>query len=551
MITMRNTIAYVFIFMITLVSCDEFLDFNQEDYYKKDQVFSEFVFATRVLNNTYAYLPGGLNEIGPSMRASASDDAVEVKDFSPVHIMNDGRWRADRTVDCQWASLYTGIRAVNNYLENHDESIMEARRFDDAYLQQLAEHRTFPYQARFLRAYYYFELMRRYGGVPLLDGKILTLAETNNQQRNSLEEIINFIVDECDAIVDKLPLDYEADLSGNHHGRATNGAAMALKARTLLYAASPLYGNSSQEKWAAAAEASHAIIDSGWYSLEGNYSDVVNNTHSVELIMGNRLARTNHFERNNFPAGFEEATPGTSPSQNLVDTYEMANGMAIDDPGSGYDPDNPYENRDPRLKQTIIVNNSTFKGRAIEIWNGGLDGPPQRYATKTGYYLKKYVQEGVSLDPYNPSTAFHLWVLFRYGEVLLNFAEAMNEAYGPLADPEGYGMTAIDAMNMIRNRAGLPDYAGDMSTEAVREKIRDERRVELAFEDHRFWDIRRWEILAENSEIRGMEITQNADETFSYNTRVVEQRMWEPWMSFYPIPRNEVDITNMPQNPGW
>ena len=551
MITMRNTIAYLLmIFLLTLVSCNEYLEYNQEDFYSENLVFEEYGYTSDVLNNIYSHLPGGLNEIGPSMRASASDDALEAKPTSSIHVMNDGRWQAANPIDSKWGSMYKGIRAANKLIKNHDASNLDDRRYNDNYEQQLREYRLFDDQARFLRAYFYFELMRRYGGVPLLNGEILSLEEVNNQQRNSFEEIKNFIVDECDAVIDSLPLNYEELFSGQHKGRATRGTAMALKARTLLYAASPLHG-SSQEEWAAAAEAAHAIIDSGWYNLEGNYEDVVNNSGSNELIMGRRLSRSNDFERNNFPAGFEQARPGTCPTQNLVNTYEMANGGDIDEAGSGYDPDHPYENRDPRLKQTILVNNSNWKGRNVEIWKGGLDGPPQRLATETGYYLKKYVQDNVSLDPYNPSTAFHLWVLFRYGEVLLNYAEAMNEAYGPTADPQGYGMNAIEAMNMIRNRAGLPDYAGDMNKEAVREEIREERRVELAFEDHRFWDLRRWEILEENSEIWGMKITQNDDGTLDYNKEVVEERQWESWMSLYPIPQNEVDLTNMSQNTGW
>jgi hypothetical protein len=325
---------------------------------------------------------------------------------------------------------------------------------------------------------------------------------------------------------------------------------MALKARTLLYAASPLHG-SSQEEWAQAAEAAHVIIDSAWYSLDPNYSDAFNNSQSSGLIMGRRHNPSNDFEAANFPIGYEGADPGTCPTQNLVNTYEMANGKDIDEEGSGYDPQNPYENRDPRLKQTVIVNNSMWKGRNVEIWRGGVDGPPKDRATKTGYYLKKYLQESASMDPDNPASARHLWVYFRYAEVLLNYAEAMNEAYGP-ADAHGYTMTAVEAMNKVRTRAGLPAYEGPMTKEAVREEIREERRVELAFENHRFWDIRRWEIGSQTTEIKGMEITMNQDSTFTYDKVTIENRQWDPKMNLYPIPQSELyKNSNLEQNPDW
>ncbi len=225
--------------------------------------------------------------------------------------------------------------------------------------------------------------------------------------------------------------------------------------------------------------------------------------------------------------------------------------MDIDEPGSGFDAQNPYENRDPRLHQTIIFNNSLWKDRNVEIWQGGRDAPPQEFSTPTGYYLKKYVVEEVSLDPDFTTTANHVWVFFRYGEILLNYAEAMNEAYGPGSDPEGYGVTALDALNMIRSRVGLPDYTGAVTTEDVRQQIRDERRVELAFENHRFWDLRRWQIGDQTNEIMGIKVTK-ADETFNYSEVLVETRPWSAKRYFYPIDQSELyKNSNLTQNPGW
>lgn len=537
------------IFMLSLGSC-EYLEYNEEDFYKEEMVFDDFNRTKNFLNGIYGNLPSGFNEIDGSMRASASDDAEEANEMGRIHIMNDGRWSPTQYIDSKWGAMYEGIRSANRLLRNEDVSVLDDYRYNDDYVEMIEQYNLFDDQAKFLRAYFYFELMRRYGGVPLLKGKILSLDEVNSVKPNSFEEVKDFIIQECNAIIDNLPINYEEISGAPHKGRATKGSAMALKARTLLYAASPLYG-SSQEEWATAAEASYAIIDSSWYPLDNNYSNVVNNTQSNELIMGRRFAPSNDFEGSNFPVGYEKAEPGTCPTQNLVNTYEMANGMDIDESGSGYDPDNPYINRDPRLKQTIIVNNSEWKDRNVEIWGGGRDGPPMEFATETGYYLKKYVVEHVSLDPDYPSSANHLWVFFRYGEVLLNYAEAMNEAYGP-TDSHGYGITALEAMNQIRNRAGLPDYSGTITQGEIRREIQEERRVELAFENHRFWDVRRWMIGEETININGMEITQNQDLTFNYDKVLVETRYWNSKMYFYPIPQSELfKNSNLEQNSGW
>jgi hypothetical protein len=330
---------------------------------------------------------------------------------------------------------------------------------------------------------------------------------------------------------------------------------MALKARTLLYAASPLQNTSGeQSKWIAAATASKSIIDSAFYTLDGNFANVINSLTTPELIFERRQGPTNSFERANFPIGYEGGNTGTCPTQNLVDAFEMqATGLGIDEAGSGYDPSDPYAGRDPRLNHTVLINGSIWKGDTLEIWNGGLNGPPVRYATKTGYYLKKYLIEAVSLSPSNPSTRDHTWVLFRYGEVLLNYAEAMNEAYGPEAMGSGsLTMTALEAVNMIRARAGMPDFPTGLSQSEFREKLRNERRVELAFEDHRFWDIRRWKIGNTTTGIYGVDIEKDALDVLSFTPKTVETRVWDDKMYLYPIPQSEIYInSSLTQNSGW
>lgn len=533
-------------------SCKK-LDYSEASNYKQDFVFSDPTVTANVLSNIYSYLPTDFNSVDGAMRSSASDDAIHVWDLSAIQKFNDGTWSALQTLDAQWGSMYSGIRAVNMFLKEMDKGrTFDELRYNTGYAQMMIQYNLYPYEARFLRAFFYFELIKRYGDVPLIT-TVLTQEEANKVTRAPFSTVVDFIVKECDEVSVKLPVSFST-IPGAETGRATMGAALALKARTLLYAASPLNNPSSvQEKWISAATASKVIIDLASYKL-GSYASITNNLASSELILETRQGASNSFESANFPIGFEGGNTGTCPTQNLVNAYEMkTTGKGINEAGSGYNAANPYLGRDPRLLQTVLYNGSIFKTLPIEIWNGGLNAPPKLNATKTGYYLKKYVMESVSLSPTSPSTKIHVWVLFRFGEVLLNYAEAMNEAYGPFAaGPGSLQMTATDAVNLIRDRAGMPHYPGGMTKEDFRNKLRNERRVELAFEDHRFWDIRRWEIGNSTTAIYGVDVVKSGDGKLSYTTKLVENRVWDDRMYLYPIPQTELFINNsLTQNKGW
>ena len=222
------------------------------------------------------------------------------------------------------------------------------------------------------------------------------------------------------------------------------------------------------------------------------------------------------------------------------------------DPASGYDATNPYAGRDPRLAETVLVNGAAWKGETIESFVGGLNGAPIVNATKTGYYLKKYVIEDINLTPTNTTSREHTWVLFRLGEVLLNYAEAMNEAYGP-ENASTYGMTALEAVNKIRARANMPNFPNGLSKDEFRQKLQNERMVELAFEDHRFWDVRRWKIGNETTDIYAVKITRDAvTNNFEYQKSLLEVRNFEERMNLYPIPKSEINKnSNLVQNSGW
>jgi hypothetical protein len=532
-------------------SCD-YMDYSEASYLKKEDIFSDWNRTQSFLSDIYSKLPVGFAPVGGAMRASAADDAEFVLDYSSVQKLNDGSWSSIQTIDDQWGNMYSGIRAVNLLLEEVKGRTFDDYKWTDTYVDEMTQFNNYAHEARFLRAFFYFQLIGRYGNVPLIT-TVLTEDEANAVSTASYDDIVKYIVSECDAIIPLLPVSYVAFTSAKETGRATKGAAMALKARTLLYAASPLHNPSgTAQMWVDAAKAAKDIINTTTYSLEATYNNFLNNVASKELILERREGNQNYFEKANFPIGYEGGNTGNCPTQNLVDAYEMkANGLNISDPNSGYNQANPYTGRDPRLDLTILYNTSTFKSKQLECWIGGANAAPKTNATKTGYYLKKYVIEAVSLDPNSISTRQHTWVLFRYGEVLLNYAEAMNEAYGP-ENASDLGMTALQAVNLIRTRAKMPVFPAGLTKDEFRIKLRNERRVELAFEEHRFWDIRRWKIGDTTRDIYGMEIIKNVDGTYKYTKKLVERRVYEDKMNYYPIPLSELYKNDkLKQNTGW
>lgn len=546
----RYHISILVLSLAFLGACD-YLDYDESSYLLEDEVFSDFGRTKQFLTGIYAYLPDGFNPIDGAMRSSATDDAIHVWKYSNIHKFNDGSWSAVQPLDNVYGTMYRGIRAANKFLVQTEGQEFEDQKYNEDYGDQMKQFRLYPFEARFLRAYFYFELAKRYGSLPLVT-EALTPEEANNVSPVPFDTIVQFIVNECEVIADSLPVSFN-ELPNGETGRATRGAALALKARALLYAASPLHNEAgSSEKWAAAAEAAYDVMYLGIYELEANYKDLFNNPLSAELIIGRRESESNTFERNNFPVGYEGGNTGTCPTQNLVDAYEMqGTGLAIDMDGSGYDPNFPYLNRDPRMNETILKNGDPWKGKNIETWYGGANASPKPNASLSGYYLKKYVIESINLTPTNTTQKNHTWILFRYGEILLNYAEAMNELYGP-EDPATYGISAVEAVNSLRSRAGMPDFPAGMSKDEFRTKLRNERRVELAFEDHRFWDIRRWKIGTQTTDIYGIVITENVFGGLAYSKTLIENRLFEDRMNLYPIPESELFInSNLSQNTGW
>jgi starch-binding outer membrane protein, SusD/RagB family len=528
----------------------------------------------------YTDLPSGFLEIDGAMMASACDEAEHTLETSDIQMFNIGSWNAMTNPDNVWAKYFKAIRNVNLFLINSDDVNLDMYMLDPTpsqqviYQQRLEEINRWKYEGRFLRAFYYFELIKRYGGVPIIADALELGDKTTDIKRNTLDECVKFIIDECDSAAIKLP----AKHSNNDLGRVTKGAALALKAKVLLYAASDLWNDPSwaggysnpelislpagdrAERWTAAAAAAKAVIDlpGTTYSLYNNYRNLfitAQGFQSMEHILVRRHSASNSFERANYSVGYDKGNSGTTPSQNLVDAYEIKVDGTTAIPFSWDNPDHaadPYATtgttaRDPRLFLNVIVNNTVYKGRTVELWTGGTDGKGKTLASKTGYYLKKYVDENINL--LTNTTSVHSWDLIRLADVFLWYAEALNEYSPGHADISTY-------INRIRQRSGvnMPPVPTGLSQAEMRNVIRHERQVELAFEGHRIWDLRRWmqspEIM--NTPLRGVNITQTETSEFTYAVIDVEERVFQPKMYYYPIPQQE--MLKMPawkQNPLW
>lgn len=550
--------------MSVMASCAD-LDYHEYTSYDKEYVFTDFGRTGAVVTDIYSYLDSDLP--GSGSYCSACDEAQYAWSWATIHEYTNGAWSATNPMSLWW--YYTGIRRANFYLEESVNADFSELKFDKNYEAEMKRFNRYQYEVRFLRAYFYFNLVRAYGDLPLVT-KVLTEDEANVLKRDPASEIFDFIVSECDAIADELPVDYTklendaANGSNPETGRVTKQAVLALKARTLLYKASPLFNtNGNLDYWKEAAEASKVVIDfcdENGITL-GKYSELwgTDNYKAKEMIFVRRVGDTNSPEYTNFPVGMENGGSGNCPTQNLVDAYEMKlTGLAWDEEGSGYDARNPYDGRDPRLAMTIAVNGDKWPDtnpNPIESFVGGRNGLPLAGATPTGYYLKKYLDKTIDISAETGSGGKrHSWITYRLGEFYLNYAEAVFNYLGNAdATDATFTMSAREAVNVIRNRSDvdMPDFPEGMTNDEFTKKYRRERMVELAFEGHRFWDVRRWKDGESQKNIIQMQITKTGDDEYTY-TRVVSQRYWDDKMLLYPIPHSEIlKNSNLTQNPGW
>lgn len=316
-------------------------------------------------------------------------------------------------------------------------------------------------------------------------------------------------------------------------------------------------------KWLKAAQAAKSVIDLNVYQ-EKKDEEVINNTKSLDFIFGRWNGMDNSFERANFPMGYEGGNSGVCPSQNLVEAFDMRDGTPFDwnNPEHRMKALDPSA-RDPRLAQTVLMNGQLFKGKMVESFIGGMNGLPKEGASPTSYYLRKHLKEDTDLTTGSATSYQHIWPLFRYAEVLLNYAEALLEAtkepdFKGTINNVNYTLSPREAVNMVRARVDMGPIETD-GYDAFKKRLRNERRVELAFEGHRFWDIRRWKIGVSTTRLEGLTITvvKNGNEgedtyTYSYVKKTVQERIWEERMNYYPIQDTELFKNhNLFQNDGW
>ncbi|PZP48606.1 MAG: hypothetical protein DI598_09840 [Pseudopedobacter saltans] len=613
---------------LLLPSCEKYLDVVPSETITSADVLGNIVNAEKIWANLYntTIQDFGLVETGGYGGALLSACTDECKNHweSPTELIyNAGSWSSVNNPLDNWSPSYQAIRLANIFLENIDQSKIPEDKLS-YYQPRIPGYKA---DARFMRAYRYFELFRRYGAVPLIRRSYdaTEADEVLKITRSPVDSVVNFITSECDAAAEILPSTFTDNPS--EIGRVTKGAALTLKAITLLYAASPLFNGNQlyagvknpdgtqlfpqaydKNKWKLAADAAKAVLDLNVYSLFSpnpsnpidNYAQLFYTREYNETILPLQFSSGRNLELQYLPNGKDAQGWGghgkLSVFQTMVDAYEMSNGLPITDPNSGYSTNgfwtgrlwdgktyrtgknisNMYKDRDPRFYATIFFQygywDSATSPRAIKLayygGNGGnaSDGWPKSGTNcETGYNWRKWSDPRV-----NPRTssgnANRNYPIFRLPEMFLAYAEAMNE-YEDVPTQDVY-----DAVNKVRGRVSMPNLpitGNDATKDGMRRRIRNEWRVEFAFENHRFWDVRRWLIgtQVDNGTMYGLNARPSQDELRAtgldvnseaagvavfYKNVAVQTRVFLDKHYLFPIPQIEIDKNpNLIQNFGW
>lgn len=557
----------------SLVACSDEMNYNEYNVEDEEYVKRDFKSVGALITACYNYLDYDLsNNYSGAMLASATDESEYAIKGNTIETFYNGSWNTTTNpMNSVWKSAYKGIEACNLYLDKFQGLTFDELKLNQDYEKQLMRYENYQYEARWCRAYYYFTLVRQYGAVPLLTTTLKSANEINSMARTSSDEVFQYIFDECDSIKNKIVADQTnlgsmAISDDSETGRADQLAVLALKARAALYWASPLFNESGdKERYHKAAQWTQELLDScvsRKLALSAKYDGTwaKDNHQNQEMIFTRRVSETySTTESVNYPVGIAGAGKGGNcPTQDLVDAYEMTNGKAIDEAGSGYDENNMFANRDPRLALTVAKNGDTkwpsANKNALETFYGGLNAEPLIGGTPTGYYLKKLLHSAIDLSSnskYKNDT--HTWVTFRLGEFYLNYAEAVFKYLGSgTATSAEFPMSANDAIDKVRARVKMPAFPDNLSADQWWKKYTNERRVELAFEGHRFWDVRRWKEGDKYFKgITEMKITKDAEGNLTF-TRQHVNRTWDDKMYLFPIPNSErMKNPNLTQNPGW
>ncbi len=580
---MKTNIIKILVFSLVFVSCQDMFEPVNDNHSTYERVLRDPTFAEGLLMTAYSKIPTN----GLSFNETATDDAVTNDKLSSYLRMATGEWSALFNPVNEWDRCNSAVMYLNEFINVIDSVVWK---WTDNELNMLYSKRFYG-EAYALKGLFRYHLLQTVGGkdaagnllgIPLYEDK-----SNFNIPRASFEESVKQIYADFDKALgyltmddyknvntqDELPAGFSGVNITNYNEvfgirvnqRISGRIVKALKARVALLAASPAFSNNNPALWENAANLSGVVLQSngGISGLDPNghrFYDaarvdaitlIQSGADQKEIIWRRAIVNSNDREKNNFPPSlFGIAT--VNPTHNLVESFPMASGLPIDAPASGYNPNNPYANRDPRLAMYIVCNGGQLSGKTIRTGEGaGQDGKDSiATSTRTGYYLKKLLREDVNLNPVSTNTKKHFEVHMRYTELFLIYAEAANEAWGP----DGRGAFAFSAREVIaalRKRAGIaqPDtyLASVSSKEDMRQLIRNERRIELCFEGFRFWDLRRWKLnLTEPA--KGVNIKNN-----EITVVEVERRLYDnDYMHYGPIPETEITKYNaLVQNQGW
>lgn len=578
--------------MVSVTSCDDLFDPAPENHKDMSQLENMPAWAAGLLAHAYISNPAGNGGEDYPWTEPATDDAVSNDVNNSYRKIAQGAWRKDNNPLDQWQRLRASWQYINQFLEVAPKVSWAA----DEVAAELYKMR-FEGDAYGMRALYMYHLLRAHAGWTadgqLLGIPILTESETVNSDfnkpRNTFKECIDQLNADVQKAIELLPDEYgdinsENAVPAKYKSMGANMSqynrvfgntaknrmglrtAMAVRAQAALLAASPAFSEGSGVTWEQAAQYMGEVLKflgndpisqldpngNTWYTDPGKLKTLTEGENTKEWLWRTNAGESSGMEETNFaPTLFGNGR--INPSQNLVDAFPMANGYPITDPNSGYDPQDPYANRDPRFEKFIIHNNSSYGGQTIVTAVDGNDNNAMNKfdgkSTRTGYYMKKLLCESVVITSTSTTGQHHLKPLMRYTEFFLGYAEAANEAWGPQGKGT-FGFSAYDVIKAIRSRAGITDtqYLDECAQDKnkMRELIRNERRLELCFEGFRFWDLRRWKADL-NETVKGMKI-----EAGKYSVVDVEKRDYKDYMFWGPIPYSEtLKFDQLIQNKGW
>ncbi len=541
---MKNS-KYISIIFITVVICmygckkDNFLDTQPLNAITSADIFSDSSLTRSFLLSIYEVTPKVFFTWGSIL----DENTVDVTPpGSSLFTTND--WNAANSpLEWEWDQQYAAIRQANSFISDLTTSKLTS-----------GTKARFNAEARFLRAVLYIQLYRLFGGVPIItEAQSITDVKSYLVPRNTADETVNFIIQELDSIANSLPVRWD----DYNHGRAEKGAALGMLSRILIYQASQKNDKSLYQQAAVAAK---SVMDLKRYSLYPDYGKMfLAKEGNDEYIFFYNFVPSSTWRGWDYYGGWNIANVPPSqgglgadmPTLNLVDAFEMSDGLPYNK-SPLYNDQDPYTNRDPRFYASIYYQGSTFKGTPLEFWldangNMGIDRLNNNNLTP-GFFIKKGIDETIpnySADLGGPNSQYDPFL--RYADILLMYAEATNEVNGPDA-------SVYNAINQVRERAGMPNIPAGITQDSMRQTIRDERRIEFCFESSRYYDVRRWGIAraASSGPILGAKITKNPDGSLTFGRDTLQVRTFDPKYALNPIPQSEIDKNSkLVQNPGY